>query len=300
MRAIYYVDLHKGGLIEPASPVDVRLHGQAAFDMNCAILDYAYEQGIDDVIHGGDESTFVKDDPNKHLNHARAIQGTMQYHAGDLHRVIGNHEPIDHLKSLGFKTRSYKKAINTRTNLVVFQPDIGKQKDQTVYSYDPSFNKSKLPREVSFRKNIIVASHWAFDRMKRGYRKIYDLKGYAYHDNTEKIAKHLANNARVNVDRVLSLHGHEHRFSLTQDLGFNCLVMPSIVQADIDAPDKPCGLFVEITDEKTPDGSLNWDFKKITDLRSDTDEFDLLKQQYDIETVDLDYMRRYDRPVVTM
>lgn len=299
MKAIFYTDLHKGGLKEPAISFDVRLHGQMAFDMNCAIFDYAEKNEINDVIHGGDESTFVSGDLAHHMRRATEIQSTMHYQGGDLHRVIGNHDPSSHLAELGFKTQSYKKNNpNSKNWITICQPTIGIQKGQTRYSYDPKAILKNLPSYGTRSNNIIIASHWAFDRMERGYPKVYDIKGYAYHDETNLLKTRLKGNARKNINRVLSLHGHEHRFSHTVNLGFNCLVMPSIVQANIDNYDQACGLFVEITDEKTPDKSLSWEFKQIINPRLETDRFGMSEVAYDVQPVDLDYMRQYERPVM--
>jgi len=139
------------------------------------------------------------------------------------------------------------------------------------------------------KKNLIVASHWAFDRMERGYPQLYNIKGYAYEDNTKPLKGRFAELAGGDHNRVITLHGHEHRFNLSAFLGFQCLVMPSVVQADVDNLDKPCGLFVEIDDEN-PDHSLRLTFKKIH-LNEENPEASL------VETVPLEYMQRYYRPV---
>ena len=285
-KIIYYCDLHQGPLHEPSEPTDVRLHGHCAFDMNRALLEYAWHNNIDDIIHGGDESTFVKGDLSHHMRRATLIGGSMQYQAGDLHRVIGNHDPITRLKELGFQTESYKKQPHKSKNrIVILQPQIKQTCSQAVYDYHIP-RVSRIFPPAHSKTNLIVASHWALDRMERGYPKIYDPKGYAYHDNTEELKKRLAKHA----GEVISLHGHEHRFSLTTTLGFQCLVMPSIIQADIVDENKPCGLFVEIADENE-DGSLRFTFKKIN-LNAENPEVS------QIETVDLAYMQRYHRPVL--
>ncbi|HPF77940.1 MAG TPA: hypothetical protein PLF01_01490, partial [Alphaproteobacteria bacterium] len=108
-KILYYCDLHQGPRKEATDQTDVLLNGHFAMDMNMAVMAYAATQKFDHVIHGGDESTFVLDPEraDHHLQRAQIIQSTMNYTAGDLHRVIGNHDPIPHLDILGFKPQSY-------------------------------------------------------------------------------------------------------------------------------------------------------------------------------------------------
>jgi hypothetical protein len=292
-KIIYYCDLHSGSLTEASSSTDVRLYGNYAIDMNQALFAYASVNNVEIIIHGGDESSFVKTSnrSNHHLDRAGFIGDSMNYLQGDLHRVIGNHEPIDHLEELGFKTKSFRKKIDRRNTLLIYQPTIETTPNGTNYSYDDQkiIRPSKSTKPAT--TNLIVSSHWAFDRMHRGYPKHYNKgKGYTYHDNTEPLAKVFATHARGNTARVLTLHGHEHRFSMNDDLGFQCLVMPSIMQADFYYPNKPCGLFAEITDDG-PDNELCVTFKKIS---LDVDDADFSP----VKPVSRDYMNKYFRPVI--
>lgn len=294
MRVIFYTDLHCGPPHEPASKTDVRLHGQNALAINAALLEYAIRHNINDIIHGGDESTFAKGDLTRHMRRASLIGGSMNYQPSDLHRVIGNHDPAEKLDESGFKKDSYSKTMrDKKTKIIICQPEIipARMEAPLLYAYNTQKILRISPKRDVHALNLIIAAHWAFDRSERGYKDISG-GGYNYHDTTLKLKEHFKHNARKNMQRVLSVHGHEHRFSLTDNLRFNCLVMPSIVQADIDNPNTPCGLFVEITDDG-PEKTLRLSFKKMTssNFNGDVGELD-----YRVQDVDLAYMNRYYRP----
>lgn len=288
-KILYYCDLHHGPTVIPKMPSDVLILGEFAVGLNTAILAYSARNQFGTVIHGGDEATFMLN-PKEHFDRASTIAQQMTRVEGSLHRVIGNHDPTISLKGLGLNPKSYMANINDRNKLLVCQPQISKTGTKTIYEYDVNDILAIVGEADISNYNLIVSAHWAFDRVSRGYPQLYfPDKGYAYRDTSKLLIERLSDIADGNTKRVLSLHGHEHRFSLTASLGFQILVMPAITQADIDTPDKPCGLFAEITDD-TPDGSLRINFRKIT----------LNKEQPEIshiETVSRDYMQRYLRPV---
>lgn len=283
-KIIFYTDLHHGAnLIYPNDP---NIYGNYALAMNAAILNYAKLENVDVVIHGGDESSY-NPDVTTHVSRAHEIKSQMAQFDGDLHRVIGNHEPIGFMSDLGLHEESYEvENSESSTRVLIQQPEINRSTGELTYSYNrhSGFASPQQPDQ-----NIILARHWAFDRMARGYPEIY-RKAYLYHDRLKEDSDALASMIAGNLAKGLTLHGHEHRFSLSENMGYQCLVMPSIAQEDIDCPDKPCGLFVEITDDALG-GGLRLSFKKIN-LNDEQPE------QSNITEVTPEYMQRYHRPVI--
>ena len=287
-KFVYYVDIHHGEKRHPYDASSILLHGDYSIAMQRAVNAYAKNNNVTAMIHGGDESYY---DPDITLFRKRAgeISNEIKKSSVPTYRIIGNHEPIFKLDDLGFLKDSFTRA-HDNTTLVCLQPDITSPSQTTKYVYDPDKTKNLLSG-IQIGKNTIVASHWSFGRITRGYgRASRPDKGYSYVDHLHDLADSLEKIADGNPARVLNLSGHEHRFSLMTDLGFQCIVMPAIVQNDVDEPDKPCGLFAEITDD-ADDGALSITFKKIS---LDIDE----PEKSVVTTVSRDYMQRYFRPVI--
>lgn len=287
-KILYYCDLHHGSKRPAYDEKSVFLHGDFALRLQAAISTYVSQNNIHSIIHGGDEAFFDLD-KDRFKARAEEMANSINLTPVPVHRVIGNHEPISYLEELGFLTSSFNNTADG-IPLVVLQPTIHIADKVVHYQYDPDSSLDHI-EQVTNGRNIIVPSHWALDRIPRGYNSVSGSnKGYRYHDNTEVISKRLAEFADGNTSRVLGLHGHEHRFAMTTTLGFTCLTMPSIVQADLDNSDLPCGLFAEITDDGE-DGSLRIAFKKITFHSATSDNFT-------VHDVTKKYMDRYFRPVI--
>lgn len=285
-KILFYTDLHKGADYREGTNSPVTIYGSTAFLMNAAILAYAAdnENHIDAVISGGDEATYIAD-MEHHFRRATEIDSTMRAFKGELHRVIGNHELWPRLNLLGFRKESYRRIFNRQTRIKICQPVIGRVDGHYVHKYDGDRMARPLRRVKSgTQRNRILFGHWAFNRMQRGYPEYNKDKRYL--DTSAEVLEHMQRINGEEGQRVVGVHGHEHSFSW-QD---NCLVMPSISQEDVDHPEKPCGLFVEISDDG-PNNTLRFEFKRI--INYDCDLFEPIET----ETVSVEYMRRYHRPM---
>ena len=286
-KFLYYVDIHHGETRHPYDASSILLHGDHSIAMQRAVNAYAKNNNITAMIHGGDES-YYDNDLTLFRQRAGEIADEIKKSSVPTYRIIGNHEPILKLDDLGFLKGSFTRAHDA-TTLVCLQPEITEPAQLVQYSYAPDKTKNILTG-IPAGQNIIIASHWSFGRITRGYGRTSRAdKAYLYRDTLHDLNDNLKQIAGGNPRRVLNLSGHEHRFSFMTDLGYQCLVMPAIVQNDIDEHGKPCGLFAEITDD-ADDGSLRITFRKIS-LNTEDPE------NSTITTVSQDYMQRYFRPI---
>lgn len=288
-KILYYCDLHHGD--KDRTPYDaqsVQLNGTHATSFQRGLSTYINKNGISTAIHGGDESLILL--PYKksdHLHDALTIAGMMTNVDYSLHRVIGNHEPVEFLDILGLKNESYATRENG-TSIIICQPSIKQDQGITLYSYDTDKIIGLIDQEARQSDNIIIASHWSLDRLARGYNKESSPgKGYQYIDTTQKIVDALDH---IEVKgSVLSLHGHEHRFIKQKYPRFECCVMPAITQGSIGNSRISCGLFAEITDNGE-NGRLTIEFKTMTLGKNKSSE-------PSVETVTESHMQEYFRPV---
>lgn len=306
-KIIYFVDLHYGRKSSDGTlhQRDLSLHGERALDLVHAIHGYAGRNNIDIAVCGGDEANFTPE-PGKHLERAQWISSHInRIPTSHVYRQIGNHEPLPHLNRLGLL--SGEKVHNFGANkLVLLRPEIElNDEGKAIYSYDGGNAIKEANRQLIKKRssNLILAGHWAFDRQQAEYPRLshpHD-KGYFYQDNLSQLFNFLCDAGKKEHHSIVSLHGHEHRFRMSQSGSYSCITMPAITQTyiphDNDNNDYkgPCGLFVEITDE-TPDGSLRYNFKQVMLphwSEPDYDAFDL-----EPKDVPLEYMRKYERPVM--
>ena len=293
-KFIYYTDLHYGPDVPPYDEDGVHILGSYASRMHEAVLEYAEKEGIQTILHGGDETTFhpIKE---KWLERAFNAASLMQEFNGDVIRVLGNHDYRKAPHLLGFQTNSFVTRIDGSLPACILQPSYRHNGQKWLYAYSERTDErlETYKDDLQDQDHLIVAGHWAFDRVKRGYPDIYEKEGYIYKDRSDVIQTKLQ---KFNIGHILTLHGHEHRFALSENLSqgngkvifIQNLTMPSIVQHDINDQTKPCGLFVIIDDENR-DGKLSLHFKKvvISDDRKTTAIRDVTRQE----------MKAYKRPV---
>lgn len=286
-KIIYCVDVHNGPVIPRFRETDVTLYGPHAKGMLMAMIHYAHQENADKIIIGGDESSYHPV-PETHLFQSLGIWDVIRRSAVPVLRGIGNHERTEHQSHLNLTINSFSDKIDD-TRIIVLQPDITRENGKDVYHYNPSDVDWLL--NGSPARNTLVIAHWAFDRMDRGYPAYYcNDTAYAYRDNADKIKKILPGGTIV-------LSGHEHRanFSdpahLTNSAGVLSVVVPSIVQQDINDPKIPCGIFVEITDDGE-NGTLRLNFKRVS-MRETP-----FNKQYVVEDVAPAEVARYYRPYI--
>lgn len=287
-KIICYFDLHYGDDRPPYDDSSVHIYGTRALELQKAISIYAQQNNVTTTVCGGDESYF-NPDPATHLKDAQVIAKEVTNTTIPFHRLTANHEPIHHIKNLGFTPTSYR-AVDGNTNIIICQIDIKQENGVTLYRYDRDHIRTLIDEAKQHGGNILVASHWSLDRVARGYNKVSNPnKGYVYTDTLEPLAD-ILKEANKNGNTVTSFHGHEHRFSMNCILGFDCVVMPAITQGDIREKTKePCGLFAEITNDGE-NGGLRTTFKKIVLDAKEPDGFT-------VHTVTKGYMNQYYRPV---
>ncbi|MEM8833169.1 MAG: hypothetical protein AAGB32_01385 [Pseudomonadota bacterium] len=292
-NALFVTDFHHGPIIYPKSPRDSALFGNRAAELHRAFIRYA-NPITPLILDGGDQSTHLRK-REKHLEAAaRARKESMKFR-GDYARAIGNHDPYFDAMEFQFNRMTHR--LNQtgllHTDVVVVQPEVTTTLMGKKYRYDYAYSAETLAAIVEECKNpnLIIVSHWAFNRRLRGLARKTQGKPYEYIDNSEAIGEILSGQSSEGKT-VLTLHGHEHYFSRQEQDGYETLVMPSIVQEDVDFSHVPCGLFAKITDKNR--GGIKVEYKKLAvgDKRKavKTPRFGV------IDNVPEEYMRRYARP----
>lgn len=275
-KIIFFTDLHHGGDIIAPADQKLSLWGAAwGLPMLKAMIKYGEKTPLTTMMHGGDELTFLhantlsekigiptkkREATQQYLRNAHQTKNLMLSSRLPFARVIGNHDPIGHLDKMGFNRAShiFSKSALPHTDIIVCQPTVRFDNGRALYEYDPDHIIALI--DESQNPNLIIGSHWAFDREELG---ISGKNGYAYTDKTSEIRSYLEAQLRDGKKHsVVSLHGHSHRFRLGQTGPIDMLTMPSIVQNDQDMPEFPCGFFVEI-EENEHSGELTLAFKRI-------------------------------------
>lgn len=287
-KIIYCVDLHFGPEIPRWQDTGMKLYGPQALVMLMTVTTYAKQNGADALIIGGDEGSYDAN-PERHLARTLPVWDILKRSSVPVLRAIGNHERPEHFNALGLNPNSHSIRIKD-TNIVILQPTINTQGGQTIYAYDPKDVEFLL--NGSPARNTIVVPHWSLDRMERGYpRRTANLTGeYVYSDTADQITPLLPNN-------TLILSGHEHRSNFDDpkhcalEDGHTHIVLPSIVQEDIDNPDIPCGIFMEITNEGR-NGALQLNFKRVALKTNNTGPY------FEVEDLPPAEVARYYRPYI--
>ena len=295
-KFIYYTDLHYGPDIPRQNKHGINLLGSTAPYIQDALINYAEKSNIKTIIHGGDETTYHPI-PEKWFERAQKASALMQQFNGTMIRVIGNHDYDARATDLGFEKHSFLTQIDESLPAYILQPTCMHTEQTSLYKYhkNDANNLRQHTGTIEDSSNLIIAGHWALNRQERGYPEMYHKIGYAYKDNCNDIKNALK---ALPLKSAMTLHGHEHRFALStlpDRRQITHLLMPSIVQHDINDLTKPCGIFVEINDE-TKSGQLTWEFKKILPPRDMA--HDTLRQRK-ITVTDLSHhqMKAYSRPV---
>lgn len=287
-KFIFYTDIHHGIVMKAARSNSVNILGPFAISMQRALNAYAEKQGIDTLLHGGDEATFIKKQkyPMEHLDATKEMFSVMNEFSGDVIRTIGNHEPTDYINDLSFSPSTLIKGVsNSSLNIALCQPSIDLVGKKIIYSYNQNKLCSIFNNNI-LKMPLITMGHFAFDRPTQGFPEIHPPNsGYAYKESATFIRTILQTIESANQGAVISLHGHEHRFRLTTSEGFRCLTMPSIVQEDRLKEDEPCGLFAEI-DLNDTTNALSITFKKII-LNTENPE------QSEVRKMSQKYMQNY-------
>lgn len=306
---IVYTDLHHGPNFEKKAPDDVAILGSYALQMQQALGQYARLHQIRHMRNVGDRSSFGNEELAREV--AQVIHDAEQTITTD----IGNHDPYDLAEALGFETmtRVMDQYLMPSTRLISCHLDREEEVAGVAlchYGHDAGAILEAAQLDDKSVSNRLLFSHWAFDRTARGYPPSSDPnKGYIYIDNLQGVHKRLS---ELQQGFALSVHGHEHRFRMCQYGRYTSLVLPSMVQEDIDDRTKPldqkrpCGLFAEISENPNGEG-LRVEFKKIT-LATPNDRAELATlsgvgspKDYigKVTSVDECYMRRYERPMLT-
>ncbi|MCI5060529.1 MAG: metallophosphoesterase [Alphaproteobacteria bacterium] len=291
-KFVYYTDLHHGPDVLRTRKDGVDILGSYATCVHEAVLSYAQKEGIKTILHGGDETTFHPIE-TKWLERAFNAAALMRRFSGHMIRVLGNHDYDEAPHLLGLPPNSFLTNIEDTLPAYILQPSCRHTGEKWLYEYSKkAANRLEVHKsEIEKHDTLILAGHWAFDRIERGYPALYDKVGYAYQDRADPIKAKLQ---EFDLSHILTLHGHEHRFVLSTtpatktSAKMTHLIMPSIVQHDINDETKPCGLFVVIDDE-SDNGKLSLHFKKVvlSDDRKTTSVQDVTRQE----------MKAYKRPV---
>lgn len=262
-KIIFYTDLHHGRILRAESTIRLNILGPYAIAMQRALNAYAEKKGITTLLHGGDESSFIKD-PKEHNRRAAEIFSVMQEFSGDIIRVRGNHDPEKIKRKLRFTRNGLvPNRSDEDLSIIVCQPDIKNVDGKILYQYRPHTFKPASNQIKSTAKSITALAHFAFDRQQVGYPALHpEDSGYAYIESAQEACRILKEENIAKPGTVISCHGHEHRFRLSKVHGFISLTMPSIVQAEALNPDTPCGLFTEIETKKN--GKIHLIFKQIS------------------------------------
>ena len=260
VKVIFYTDLHHGDIrYDKQGNRDISLWGNFSLPMATALNSYAENNDGALIVHGGDESQF-NHDRNKHLQHATEGRKSITDTSCDVILNIGNHEPLPVNFSEFTPHGLYE---HDEVSLYVAQPDIVNKNGVTIYEYPLSMPQDIANAVNDHERPLIVSGHFAFDRHEQGYQEFHPPNQlYGYHDTLPKQESYSFETPLEGSGKILSLHGHEHRFRLTKHGNFNCLSMPSIIQDDPLDTGRPCGLFCEITTDDSS-GELTVAYKKI-------------------------------------
>ena len=291
-RFIFVTDLHHGPRIDSRDADGVVLHGNKASAIQRAIINYAHNQNIAVIIDGGDQTTY-NIDKRKHLKRAEKPRKISAEFSGLYAQAIGNHDPHCEAVAYGFQPRTHRldQDVLRKSDIVVAQPHITTTKYGQKYRYEYDTDEIKTVIEECKNPNLILAGHFAFNREERNMRKRTGSRPYEYRDDCEGI-NHIFAAEAAKGRQILTLHGHEHFFSMTEQSGYLCIVMPSVVQSDIDFRHQPCGLFATVTEKKG--GEIQVEFKKIT--LGEKHKGNKLTPYIVTDDIPLAYMRRYQRP----
>ncbi len=288
--ALYFTDLHFGPNLtyrdstKPAHiPPPPPTYGAQAHGLVSNLLAYGEYNGLPTIIHGGDENTLGAD--NFEENFAKT-ESLLNSYAGHMIRVSGNHDPRPQTKDTpcGIISESHTMRVHDNVSVIVLQPKLYPHTDnpgQWIYHYDEA-DDALVEETLAKRPDdfIILASHWALDRLHRGYPTLYNLsKRYGYEVRTDTILQKLSERT---PGSVINVAGHEHRFSCSDASGIQTLIMPAFTQADVDTENRACGLFAALHIKKN-DGKLSCsiDYHKASSPNG--------------QKVNAYYMRRYTR-----
>lgn len=267
-KIIFATDFHIGGNLIAPKPGDITIWGQDwGTPMLTALLNYSDRTPEATFISGGDEITMLhegrrlpkSDVKRRYFRNAAATRDLLLKSRVPVARVIGNHDPIGHLDSMGFNRAShvFRRQALPHTDVVILQPRIYTG-EKCWFEYDADHAIAVIDEATN--PNLIIGSHWAFDREELG---ISARSGYQYRDNTARIREHIETKIKQGkLHSVVSLHGHSHRFRYGKTGPIDMLTMPSFVQNDRQVPELPCGVFVEISEDKN-NGELTTQFKRL-------------------------------------
>lgn len=296
-RFIFYTDPHHGPQSGGRSPFDPVLYGPEALNLQFAINHYANENDIPLIIHGGDECAFTPD-LVEHFKRAKEASVPLKSFNGQVIRIAGNHDDQRNLEELGFsKVGIQENIFMPNTKVIVGTDKIIHGDGPPAYTFDEeatceSINASSPERILS----TLISAHPAYDQRivaKYPYEFGPKDKGYVYRQNSDEIYRTLCELGARNPGTVLSLHGHEHGFRLTDESGYQCLTMPSLVQDDMEKPGRPCGLFCVIERDRIT-GVFNIYGKQVLlDSNTPANPEKATVRDYSLETMNDNYKRRY-------
>ncbi|NCO03452.1 MAG: hypothetical protein GW903_04600 [Alphaproteobacteria bacterium] len=292
MSLLFATDFHQG----PDIRHKVSLWGSLADDLHFLTIDFCQREGIGIFMNGGDQSSYNSDITKHHQAAERSYQRAQEFRGFYAH-VVGNHEPTQPSwrDKLIRKSYSINQNAMPSTKIIVAQPRIkviekaGKKRYRYKYGNKKDGNTEiigLIDDITPDQCNLIIGSHFAFDRSKRKIGNKSNKKSY-YVDNTHDISEKLRAISRFRRS-IVTLHGHEHCFSISSTGNLTSLVMPSISQEDVDQPNRPCGLFAVVSE--CLELGISIEFKKIT-LPNIGNTGDAK-----IETVSPEYMHRYSKP----
>lgn len=286
-------DGHHGPFIGANSLSGYHLHGEHAPLVRLAIQKYAQQQGITNILDGGDQNTYERREENfedYRLSTQRICKEFRDH--GQYIVANGNHD-FDG-QNQNFRIQRQSELIKPEgfddTSILVLQPKAANTADRSWYFYYDKAEFQDLLEQVE-TSNLILLSHWRLPlegtQPTVPQRSSPNLQGIFDNSTIEPLL-----NLAQNKSRVLGVHGHSHYFKF-DDAPFPMLTMPSFVQADHHER-IPCGLFSVLNE--TNDG-LSIDYKKV---HFDPATFGIVNPpRYRIMDVSEDVMNRYKmRPYI--
>jgi len=299
-RFIFYTDPHYGPLSGGRSLFDPILYGTDALNLQFAIHHFANTNAISLIFHGGDECAFTPD-LMEHFKRAHAASIPLRNFDGHVIRIAGNHDYQPGLNELGFSKAGLQDALlMSNTKIIVGTDQIIKEDGRPVYTFNEEATCRSINTPSSTGEEILstlISSHAAYDRSIIA-KYPYDFgpkdKGYMYRQNADQIFETLCELGARKPGAVLSLHGHEHGFRLSDQSGYRCLTMPSLVQEDMETPGRPCGLFCVIDRDRIT-GTFNIHGKQvILDKNNPEDPAKATVRDYSLKAMNDNYGRRYN------